>query len=139
DDIVGFELRRAWLDSQPATAEAHEEGGFVLLETDGRLSVERWPRGLQNEIAVPAHPNGRRGEHRIVATFHTHPNPGSDFQQQPSLTDIRAVRDDPDLNDANYEGEYIIATENIYRVTRDGDVQTVGATSAFLRAWKGVL
>lgn len=68
-----------------------------------------------------------------MATFHTHPNPGSDFQQEPSLTDIRAVRNDPDLRHPEYEGEYVIASEWIYRIEKNGDVAPVGHTNAVLK------
>jgi hypothetical protein len=65
------------------------------------------------------------GEHRIVASFHTHPNTGADFLQEPSETDKRAVRDDPDLKSAAYVGEFVIAQETIYRITPDGQVRKV--------------
>jgi len=133
DTICGLFLQ-AWLDSQPGTTTAHEEGGFVLRNADGSLTVERWPRGAQNEIVVPAHAGGKRGNPSIVATFHTHPNPAPDFQQEPSLTDIRAVRDDPDLSHADYEGEYVIATEWIYRVRKDGQVEWFRETKAAFKA-----
>jgi len=68
----------------------------------------------------------------IIATFHTHRNPGPDFQQEPSLTDIRAVRDDPDLRHTDYEGEYIISAKTIYRVRNTGEVEVVGPISALL-------
>jgi hypothetical protein len=133
DDTVRQLLRQAWLESQPGTVAAHEEGGFVLKSADGSFAVERWPRGVQNEIVVPPHPGGKRNALPILATFHTHPNPGPDFQQEPSLTDIRAVRDDPDLRHPDYEGEFVIAAEQIYRVRNTGDVELVGATKALLR------
>jgi hypothetical protein len=121
---------QAWHESQPGTAAAHEEGGFVLRNADGSLGVERWPRGVQNEILVPPHPGGRRNNLAIVATFHTHPNPGAEFQQEPSLTDIRAVRDDPDLGGPDYEGEYVIASQWIYRIQKNGQVESIGETNA---------
>jgi hypothetical protein len=107
----------------------HEEGGFLLRNADGMLSVERWPRGTQNEISVPPHPGGKCGDLLIAATFHTHPNPGDDFQQEPSLADIRAVRYDPDLGHPEYEGEFVIASERIYLIRRSGDVEIVGDTT----------
>lgn len=132
DQLIREQLRQAWLDSQPGTDVAHEEGGFVLRGDDGALIVERWPRGAQNEILVPPHSGGKRGTMSIVATFHTHPNVGPDFQQEPSLTDIRAVRDNPDLSDPNYEGEYVISSEWIYCIQRNGDVNVEQETSAAL-------
>jgi hypothetical protein len=132
DSVRGF-LLQAWLESQPGTTTAHEEGGFVLRNADGSLGVERWSRGAQNEILVPPHPGGKRGDLPIVATFHTHPNPGSDYQQEPSLTDIRAVRDDLDLSQPDYEGEYVISREWIYRIQKNGQVESVGETKTLLK------
>ena len=80
---------------------AHEEGGFILRNADATLSVERWPRGVQKQISVPEHSDGKRNGLTIIATFHTHPNPGADFLQGPSLTDIRAVRNDSGLGHAD--------------------------------------
>jgi hypothetical protein len=126
-------LCEAWRESQPGTPAAHEEGGFVLRNEDGFLTVERWLRGGQRQISVPPHRGGLRRGLLVVATFHTHPNPGSDFQQEPSLTDIRAVRDDTDLDHADYEGEYVIASEHIYRISKHGLVETIGDTGAVLQ------
>jgi hypothetical protein len=125
-------LRQAWEESRPGTNEAHEEGGFVLRNPDGSLAVERWPRGLQNQIDVPPHPGGNRAGLKIVATFHTHPNPGPGYQQEPSLTDVRAVSEDPDLRHPEYEGEYVIATERLYRILPAGGVEDLGPTGDLL-------
>jgi len=71
DESVRGQLLQAWKESEPGTASAHEEGGFVLRNADGSLDVERWPTGRQNEIYVPVHTRGLRGDRPIVATFHT--------------------------------------------------------------------
>jgi hypothetical protein len=132
DENVRGPILQAWQESEPGEDAAHEEGGFVLRNADGSLCVERWPRGAKNEIFVPIHPDGKRGELPIVATFHTHPNPGTEFQQEPSLTDIRAVRDDTNLSHPDYEGEYVIASESIYRIHKSGKVDLVGQTKTML-------
>jgi len=132
DDAVRVSLRHAWQESQAGTADAHEEGGFILRDENATFSVERWPRGAQNRIIVPPHPDCKREGRLIVATFHTHPNPGAEYQQEPSLTDIRAVRGDPDLALPEYEGEFVIASEFVYRIHRSGDVETVGETKNVL-------
>lgn len=88
-----------------------------------KLGVVRWPKGAQNSILVPPHPSCTMGENIIVASFYTHPNPGTDFLQEPSETDKRAVRDDPDLKGAAYVGEFVIARETIYLITPDGQVR----------------
>ncbi|MGH9848870.1 MAG: hypothetical protein ACREBD_03355 [Blastocatellia bacterium] len=67
-------LKQAWLDSQPGITGGHEEGGFILRDETGKISVERWPRGAQDSIQMPPHPDCRIDEGEIVATFHTHPN-----------------------------------------------------------------
>lgn len=133
NEVVCGLLFQAWQESQPGTDAAHEEGGFVLQDAVGSLSVERWPRGEQNQISVPLHSGGKCNGLTIVATFHTHPNITEEFQQEPSLTDIRAVRDDPDLDHPDYEGEYVIATDWIYRILRNGEVEAVGETSVVLK------
>jgi hypothetical protein len=126
DPGIRDSLRQAWEDSQPNTGNVHEEGGFILRAADGSLQVERWPRGVQNRIIVPDRLGGKRGGLIIVATFHTHPNRDPSYQQEPSLTDIRAVRDDPDLAHPEYEGEYVIAFTMVYQIRRDGTVVELG-------------
>ena len=67
-----------------------------------------------------------------MATFHTHPNTGPEFQQEPSLTDIRGVRDDPELVHAEYEGEFVISSDWIYIIRKSGRIELVGGTNAVL-------
>lgn len=133
NDSVRGHFRLAWTESQAGTPDAHEEGGFVLIRNRGSFAVERWPRGEQDRVEVPDHSDGRRSGMIIVACFHTHPNPGSEYQQEPSLTDIRAVRHDPDLGHPEFEGEYIIARDRLYRILRDGAVEDLGVTKALLQ------
>lgn len=132
NDGVRAELRRAWQESAPGTGAAHEEGGFILLHPDGSLAVERWPRGAGDEIEVPSHQGGRRGGAVIAATFHTHPNTGPDYLQEPSPSDIRGVAEDPDLRHTEYEGEYVISEETLYLIGPDGWVHALGDTAALL-------
>ena len=118
-------LRQAWQDSQPGNDGGHEEGGFVIQTSARKLGVVRWPQGAQNSILVPPHPSCTINGKPIVASFHTHPNTGVDFLQEPSETDKRAVRDDPDLKGTDYVGEFVIAQETIYLITPDGEVREV--------------
>jgi hypothetical protein len=108
DSVVRNALSQAWQDSQPGVSGGHEEGGFIVQNATGELSVARWPKGDENTIILLPHHDCKIGEDEIVASFHTHPNTGSDFIQEPSETDIRAVRDDPDLKGDNYVGEFVI-------------------------------
>ena len=122
-------LKQAWKDCQPGVTGGHEEGGFILRDREGNLSIARWPKGAQNDILVPPHPNCKIGESDIVATFHTHPNTGSDYLQEPSETDRRAVRDNHNLKGAFYEGELVISQNSIFLVAPDGQVSEVGITN----------
>lgn len=96
-----------------------------------KLSVARWPMGVQNAILVPPHSGCTMGGNPIVASFHTHPNTGTDFLQEPSETDKRAVRNDPDLKGTAYVGEFVIAQEAIYLITPNGQVRKVADARAF--------
>ena len=102
DANVCDSLRKAWQDSNPGDFEGHEEGGFIVQDSDDKFQVIRWPKGEQNLILVPPHHDCKIDEVDIVASFHTHPNTASEFLQEPSETDKRAVRDDPDLKGAVY-------------------------------------
>ena len=42
------------------------------------------------------------------------------------------MRDDADLHQPAYEGEYVIASEALYRILPDGSVEDVGATRTVL-------
>lgn len=132
DSTVLVELRQAWQDSEPNVSGGHEEGGFIVVDGFGVLSVVRWGKGSQNEIILPPHQNCRVEGQAIVASFHTHPNTGADFQQEPSLTDVRAVRDDFDLNCDDYLGEFVVSQDNIYLIDPSGQVGMIGKTTEML-------
>ena len=131
ESILG-ELKRAWMESEPGDAGGHEEGGFIVADDDGNLTVVRWKKGIQNEIVLPPHKNCFVDGRDVIASFHTHPNTGKDFQQEPSLTDIRAVSDDFDLKGENYLGELVISEQNIYLIEPAGDYHVIGARKDIL-------
>lgn len=127
---VRVALKRAWQDSKPGVTDGHEEGGFIVQDDANNLSVLRWPKGLQSSILLPPHHGCKVDELRIVASFHTHPNTDAEFLQEPSETDKRAVRDDPDLKGAAYIGELVISQATTYFITPAGQVREVGDTQA---------
>ena len=131
--IVISTLEQAWQDSHPGVSGGREEGGFILRDAAGNMSVDRWPKGAQDTIILPSHPNCKIGGEDIVASFHTHPNTGKDYLQEPSETDRRAVRDDPDLKGAFYEGEFVISQEKIYLIAPNGQVSAIENTREILR------
>jgi len=102
---------------------------FRVARSERRFNRFALAFGAQNSIELPSYSGGKVGQSDIVATFHTHPNTGGDFIQQPSATDKRAVRDDLDLQGLNYEGEFVIASEFTYLITPEGEVVTLGATA----------
>lgn len=99
-----------------------------MRDAVGAFQTHRWPKGEQNEIRVPLHSGCKIGEGEIVASFHTHPNIGSDYLQEPSETDKRAVRNDPNLKGANYVGEFVISRDTIYLITPTGQVRELADT-----------
>jgi len=133
NDVIRAGLRSAWDDSSPGVTGGHEEGGFVLLRPNGEILIERWPIGKQNRITVPPHPDCRIGKYEILASFHKHPNTSSTFLQEPSVTDRRAVRDDPNLKGRLYVGEFVIAADVLYLIQTDGDVVVMGSRRTLLK------
>lgn len=132
EPAVSRALAEAWNESLPGPQGGHEEGGFVVAGADGQLSVVRWPKGKQSTIRVPAHPGCRFGGREIVASFHTHPNTGPDYLQEPSETDKRAVRDDADLKSPEYVGEFVVTDGLIYLVTPGGSIRELGERTELL-------
>jgi hypothetical protein len=130
--VVRTALKQAWFDSQPGAADRHEEGGFFVADSTGYLKIVRWPRGGPDAIDVPTHVGCKIGEDEIVASFHTHPNTGQDYLQEPGETDQRAVRDDPGLRGENYVGEFVVSREVIYLITPQGQVREIEETSEVL-------
>ena len=125
-------LRQAWQNSNPGPSGGHEEGGFIAQDAAGGWTVVQWLAGAGASILVPVHAGCKIQGMDIAATFHTHPNTGSDYLQEPSETDRRAVRDDPELKGKFYEGELVVAQGSVYLVTPEGAVLKLGDTAAIL-------
>jgi len=132
DPVIIGELGRAWDDFLSGLPGSHEEGGFIIRVVAGGLAVIRWPQGKANAIDLPPHPNCTAEEGPILATFHTHPNAGHEYLQEPSETDRRAVRDDPDLKGEGYVGEFVLAARVTYLIAPDGKGHEVARTPELL-------
>ncbi len=132
DQTILRALWQAWQDSHPGVLGGHEEGGFVLRDANGNVSVSRWRQGEQDRIILPTYQDCRFEGQEIIATFHTHPNTGENYLQEPSETDRRAVRDDPNLKAVFYEGELVISHEKIYLIEPNGQVREIGDTVKIL-------
>lgn len=85
-------LNQAWQESQPGLSGGHEEGGFIVQDSTGALRVIRWPRGSGSTIIVPAHDGCQFEGADIIASFHTHPNTGPDYLQEPTESEKRRAR-----------------------------------------------
>ena len=132
ESYVRSELKQAWEDSNPGVTGGHEEGGFILRDGTGDFRIVRWPKGNQNRISLPPHPGCKIEGGDIVASFHTHPNTGSDYLQEPSEMDKRGVRDDPNLRGDFYVGEFVISQATIYLINPYGQVREIGDTEFLL-------
>jgi hypothetical protein len=129
---VRLALTEAWVESKPGLAGGHEEGGFIVLDGEDKLGVRRWPAGKVNQIKVPEHRGCLVDGLAIVATFHTHPNTGSDYLQEPGETDRRGVRDDAELKGNLYVGEFVVTNDTVYLVTPNGTVRELDSRSELL-------
>jgi hypothetical protein len=125
-------LAQAWLDSQPGETGGHEEGGFILRGSVGNLSISRWSQGEQNTILLPIHIGCKLDGLDIVASFHTHPNTGKDYLQEPSETDKHAVQDDKDLKGSFYEKKIVISQNTLYLIEPNGQVSVIGNAEEIL-------
>lgn len=69
-------LDEAWEDSLPDDPILrHEEGGWLYLDTtSGAIAVRRAPAGSQASLDLSSPPTIPNAV--VIATFHTHPNPG---------------------------------------------------------------
>ena len=132
--LIRIAFDRAWQESNPGPAGGHEEGGFIVRDAGGSLSVVRWPRGSQYAILVSLHRECRIEGMDVVCSFHTHPNTGPNAMQEPSKTDRRAVRGDPNLKGPDYVGEFVLSEETIYLVTPVGHARSLGSRRALLES-----
>jgi Domain of unknown function (DUF4157) len=82
--VVAEAIKDAWKASDPGTkgdlvTQPHEEGGWVFMNLiDGSLSTERAPAVGKNFIDLTNPPDVENSV--VVATFHTHPNMGPNWQ-----------------------------------------------------------
>ena len=137
DDVVIEALGQAWVDSGPGPTGASEQDGFVLEDDNGDRDVSRWPAGSQDELAVPPHGGCRVSGRQVVATFHTHPNTGDHYRQEPGRVDIRAVGEDPDLRASEYVGEFVISEKWVYLIGQSGQVAQIGTREDILGGSRG--
>lgn len=129
-------MRWAWERSQADNPELrHEEGGYIVVETDVTLGVRWWQPGNRSSI-VPPHRAADRSfaGRRVVGEFHTHPNPPKDelgrtWSQEPSPIDITGI-----VREKYSVASYIVTEEYVWQIEPDGRVKRVGLRAKLLAA-----
>jgi hypothetical protein len=123
-------LRQALVESFVGTDRSIEQGGFIVRDTkSGALSIERLPAGRQNALAFPICANGMYNGREIAGSFHTHPNTGVDWIQEPSPQDIRLSQDYPETMGPH---QFVVSQMMIYCIAEDGIVSELGSTACLL-------
>jgi hypothetical protein len=92
EPVVLQALEQAWVDSCPDDpTRRHEEGGWIYADTTtGAISVRRATAGVRASVDLNLPPLVAGSV--VVATFHTHPNPGSEgWETGPSRGDTESA------------------------------------------------
>jgi hypothetical protein len=123
-------MRRAYEESDVGGDNPVEQGGFILRDpVTGTLEVARLPSRGRDSLAYPICADGTYRRKPIIGTFHTHPNTGAEWQQDPSPQDIRLSEEHPETMGAH---QFVIAQETIYHIDNDGVVSEMGPTAHLL-------
>ena len=113
-----------------------EQGGFLLRDFQSHeIRVERLPSSANDSLSFPHCPNGQHAGQEIVGSFHTHPNTGTEWQQEPSSQDIRLSKVYPETMGPY---QFVISRETIYHIDNHGQVTVVGSTSELLNLNMGI-
>jgi hypothetical protein len=127
--LVG-ELRRAYDESGVGSNHPVEQGGFIVVDTNSDLlDIVRLPAQGRDSFSFPICSDGVYGGRKIVGSFHTHPNSGTEWRQEPSVQDIRLSQNYPDTMGRH---QFVIAESTIYHIDNDGVVTEMGPTSRLL-------
>ena len=133
DAVVIAGMLLAWTKSRPDDpAQRHEEGGYILIHSDGSYRVEIWETGERDKILPPPLDTQSRynGLH-VEAAFHTPPNPpvdesGLEWEQAPSRSDCR-------WHQRHRIMGFVISRSFIYEIAEDGRVKVAGNREQVLR------
>jgi len=131
DPNVIAAMREAFEESDVGGPIPIEQGGFILRHPEtGDLVVERLPSVGRDSFSYPICSDGRYNGKEIVGTFHTHPNTGSDWTQEPSPQDIRLSKEFPETMGSH---QFVVSVETIYHIDNEGDVSEACRTGELLR------
>jgi hypothetical protein len=123
-------MRLAYEDSRVGTDNPIEQGGLIVRNsTSGALEIVRLPPSGRDQLVYPICADGMYRGKQIVGSFHTHPNTGPEWRQQPSSQDVRLSQEFPETMGAH---QFVIAEETIYHIDNDGVVSELGLTRILL-------
>ena len=124
-------MRQAYVESEVGGSQPKEQGGFLVRDVQtGIPTVIRLPSSARDSLSYPLCPNGLYQGQEILGTFHTHPNTGKEWLQEPSPQDIRLSKEYPETMGLH---QFVISRENIYHIDNDGLVTIIGRTIELLK------
>ena len=90
-------MRQAFEDSDMGGSAPREQGGFLVRDSQtGAFAVARMSSSERDSLAYPICADGLFQGQEIVGSFHTHPNTGHEWRQEPSPQDIRLSKEYPE-------------------------------------------
>ncbi len=123
-------MRQAFDESDVGGSRPAEQGGFLVRDPQsGMMRAARLPASGRDSLAYPLCADGRYQGQDIVGSFHTHPNLGPEWRQEPSPQDIRLSKDYPETMGLH---QFVISRETIYHIDNDGLVAALGRTAELL-------
>ena len=124
-------MRQAVEESDVGGSQPREQGGFLVRDpSTGAFAVARLSSSERDSLAYPICADGLFLGQEIVGTFHTHPNTGHEWRQEPSPQDIRLSKEYPETMGPH---QFVISRETIYHIDNDGLVSAWGRTAELLK------
>ena len=124
-------MRQAYVESDVGGSQPQEQGGFLVRNIQtGSPTVTRLPSSARDSLSYPLCPDGLYQGQQILGSYHTHPNTGKEWRQEPSPQDIRLSKEYPETMGLH---QFVISRENIYDIDNDGQVTIVGRTIELLK------
>ena len=124
-------MRQAFEESDAGKSIAREQGGFLVRDPQtGSFAVVRLPSSQRDRLEYPICPNGLFQGREIVGSFHTHPNTGREWRQEPGRQDIRLSIEYPETMGPH---QFVISRETTYHIDNEGVVSKCGKTAELLK------
>jgi hypothetical protein len=131
DPSVNAALKEAATESNIGGKNPVEQGGVILRDPKtGELSTARYPSGEGASIMPFISKDGMHNGKEIIASFHTHPNVGDEWDPKPSPADVNFVKN---YTKSVGNEHFVISRDTIYRIGPDGKVTESGETSKLLK------